>query len=290
MEEEVPATEEEFVTMVSAGLAATSPHMIAATVGALGRLVWEFHCELSLSLLFSERFLIAFGFIAKLEQSYLAELVETLVVFLTSPNREIVKSAIGFIKVSIVSLPASVITPSLPQLVPALINWSHEHSNHFKVNIRHLFERMIRKYGYNEIERYVPEDDKKLVSSIRKRQARSKKKRLEKMETEEGENEDEEVSLTTRFHDPFLAETEPRLLCRPHLNLKLPLVPLTMKSFTVQIRRDPLMKMLLLKIQLSPLLQVSRTGSRWRGRIGRNKRELIFRKMKMRFSIFWMTE
>ena len=46
MEEEVPATEEEFVTMVSAGLAATSPHMIAATVGALGRLVWEFHCTL----------------------------------------------------------------------------------------------------------------------------------------------------------------------------------------------------------------------------------------------------
>jgi len=63
-----------------------------------------------------------------------------------------------------------------------------------------------------------------------------------------------------------------------------------MKSFTVQIPRDPLMKMLLLKIQLSPLLQVSRTGSQWRGRIGRNKRELIFRKMKMRFSIFWMIE
>jgi ribosomal RNA-processing protein 12 len=45
MEEEVPASEEEFITMVSAGLAATSPHMIAATVGALGRLVWEFNSE-----------------------------------------------------------------------------------------------------------------------------------------------------------------------------------------------------------------------------------------------------
>jgi ribosomal RNA-processing protein 12 len=53
---------------------------------------------------------------------------------------------------------------------------------------------MIRKYGYDEIERYVPEDDKKLVSSIRKRQARSKKKKLAQMEIEE-ENDDEEVSL-----------------------------------------------------------------------------------------------
>jgi ribosomal RNA-processing protein 12 len=41
-EDEVEATAEEYVTMLSAGLAATSPHMIAATIGALGRLTWEF--------------------------------------------------------------------------------------------------------------------------------------------------------------------------------------------------------------------------------------------------------
>ncbi|GAA5912876.1 hypothetical protein JCM5296_003893 [Sporobolomyces johnsonii] len=174
MEEEVPATEEEFVTMVSAGLAATSPHMIAATIGALGRLVWEFHTSL--------------------KNSYLSELVETLVVFLSSANREIVKAAIGFIKVAIVSLPSALVTPSLPTLVPALINWSHEHSNHFKVKIRHLLERMIRKYGYNEVERYVPEDDKKLVSNIRKRQARSKKKKAAAMEVDGEDEEDGEAA------------------------------------------------------------------------------------------------
>jgi len=51
MEDEVDANEEEFVTMLSAGLAAANPHMIAASIGALGRLVWEFHsASLSLSL------------------------------------------------------------------------------------------------------------------------------------------------------------------------------------------------------------------------------------------------
>ncbi|GAA5884450.1 hypothetical protein JCM16303_005086 [Sporobolomyces ruberrimus] len=118
MEEEVPATEEEFVGMVSAGLAATSHHMIAATDGALGRLVWELH--------------------AKLDNSYLAELVETLAVFLTSPNREIVKSAIEFDKVSIVALPNSIFNPSLSALVPALINRSHEHSHHSEL-YKHSF-------------------------------------------------------------------------------------------------------------------------------------------------------
>ncbi|BGP27011.1 ribosomal protein [Rhodotorula toruloides] len=157
MEDEVDASEEEFVTMLSAGLAAANPHMIAATIGALGRLVWEFHTSL--------------------KDSYLTDLLETIVVFLSSANREIVKASLGFVKVAVVTLDTALVLPSLPQLVPALINWSHEHSNHFKVKIRHLLERMIRKYGFDTVERYVPEDDKKLVSNIRKRQARSKKKK-----------------------------------------------------------------------------------------------------------------
>ncbi|GAA5992112.1 hypothetical protein JCM10908_001772 [Rhodotorula pacifica] len=156
-EDEVEATAEEYVTMLSAGLAATSPHMIAATIGALGRLTWEFR--------------------ATLKDEYQSELLETIVVFLGSANREIVKASLGFVKVAVVSYDASLVTPCLPALVPALVNWSHEHSNHFKVKIRHLLERMIRKFGYDAIERYVPEDDKKLVSSIRKRQNRLKKKK-----------------------------------------------------------------------------------------------------------------
>ncbi|BGP19456.1 hypothetical protein JCM10213_006276 [Rhodosporidiobolus nylandii] len=174
MEDEVEASVEEFVTMLSAGLAAANPHMIAATIGALGRLIWEFHGEL--------------------KDAYLADLIETIVVFLTSANREIVKSALGFVKVAVVSLPAHLVTPSLPPLVPAIINWSHEHSNHFKVKIRHLLERMIRKYGYSEVERYVPEDDKKLVSNIRKRQARSKKKKAAAMEVDGEEGSDGEAA------------------------------------------------------------------------------------------------
>ncbi|GAA5863175.1 hypothetical protein JCM8547_002822 [Rhodosporidiobolus lusitaniae] len=172
MEEEVDASEEEFITMLSAGLAAASPHMIAASIGALGRLVWEFH--------------------STLKDAYLADLMETIVVFLTSANREIVKSALGFVKIAVVTLANSIVLPTLPQLVPALVNWSHEHSNHFKVKIRHLLERMIRKYGYQDVERYVPEEDKKLVSNIRKRQARSKKKKAAAMEVEGEEGSDDE--------------------------------------------------------------------------------------------------
>lgn len=45
MEEEATASMEEFVTMVSAGLAGSSPHMISATITSLSRLIFEFHSK-----------------------------------------------------------------------------------------------------------------------------------------------------------------------------------------------------------------------------------------------------
>jgi hypothetical protein len=127
-------------------------------------------------------------------------MMETIVVFLTSANREVVKSALGFVKIAVVTLRSTaIVTPTLPTLVPALINWSHEHSNHFKVKIRHLLERMIRKYGYQEVERYVPEEDKRLVSNIRKRQARSKKKKAAAMDVDGEQGSDAEVRLPSLF-------------------------------------------------------------------------------------------
>lgn len=104
------------------------------------------------------------------------ELLATILVFLGSANREIVKSSVGFVKVAIVALPPVNVQPHLSKLVPALFSWSHEHRNHFKLNIRHIFERLIRKFGYEEIEALVEEDDRKLLANIRKRQQRAKRK------------------------------------------------------------------------------------------------------------------
>ena len=135
-----------------------------------------------------------------IEVATLQELLTTLIIFLSSANREIVRSAVGYIKVSIVSLPASLVLPSLPTLIPALINWSHEHSNHFKVKIRHIIERLIRKFGIDVIEKEVPEEDRKLVQNIRKKQMRSKRKKLERAEAEaEQDMEDVEVCFSLFF-------------------------------------------------------------------------------------------
>ncbi len=52
----------------------------------------------------------------------LNEVVSTLLVFLTSTNREIVKSTFGFIKLAVHVLPESLMRPKLHQAAKVLVN------------------------------------------------------------------------------------------------------------------------------------------------------------------------
>ncbi|RFU80440.1 ribosomal rna-processing 12 [Trichoderma arundinaceum] len=148
---------EEFFTMVSAGLAGSTPHMISASVTAIARLLYEFRSSLS-------------------EQT-LSDLVQTMDLFLTSNNREIVKSCLGFVKVCVISLPVELMMPRLSTLVPNLIIWSNEHKGHFKAKVRHILERMVRRFGFEAINKACPESDRKLLANIRKTKERAKRKK-----------------------------------------------------------------------------------------------------------------
>jgi hypothetical protein len=54
----------------------------------------------------------------------------------------------------------------------------HDHKNHFKQKTVHIFERMIRKFGYDEIYRFAGEgDEKKVLVGIKKKKDRAKKKK-----------------------------------------------------------------------------------------------------------------
>ena len=167
--------------MVAASLTST-PHMISATITALSRLIFDFHTDLA--------------------PETTSNLIGTINVFLDSNDREIVKSAIGFVKVAIVTLPAAQITPHLPDLIPSLLTWSSDHKNHFKLKIRHIFERLIRKFGLEAIAAEVGEDNQKFVNNIRKRQQRQKRKKGRGGETDGkavGDASDDEVRLVERY-------------------------------------------------------------------------------------------
>lgn len=106
------------------------------------------------------------------------EIFSTLLVFLPSSNREIVKSTLGFVKLSVHTLAEEIIRPHLPELVPTLLKWSHDHKNHFKVKVRHIFERMIRRFGWEDVYASAGESEAaKVLLNIKKRKDRAKRKK-----------------------------------------------------------------------------------------------------------------
>jgi ribosomal RNA-processing protein 12 len=174
------ATLEEFFTMVSAGLAGVAPHMVAASITALSRLLFEFHDRLS--------------------KAVLDDLVATLVMFLQSNNREIVRSVLGFVKVAVVVLPEDLIRPRMPALVSGMMVWSRENKGRMRVKVRGILERSIRKFGAAQLEGWVGEEDRKMMVNIRKRKERSKRKKAA------GIDEESEDDGGTKNYDNELDE------------------------------------------------------------------------------------
>jgi len=165
---EATASVEEYMTMVAGGLAGATPHMISATVTAISRLVFEFRDSIS--------------------SQMLTEIFTTLLVFVTSANREIVKSVLGFIKLAIHTLPVDLMRPHLKDLVPALLRWSHDHKNHFKAKVRHIFERMIRRFSWEDVYSCAGEEEaRKVLVNIKKRKDRAKRKRALNADNDEDE-------------------------------------------------------------------------------------------------------
>lgn len=118
----------------------------------------------------------------------LNEIMATMLVFLSSANREIVKSVLGFMKLVIHTLPVELLRPHLKDLVPALLNWSHDHRNHFKVKVQHIFERMMRRFRYEEIYECAGDNEAaKVIVNIKKRKDRAKRKKATAKEDEDGD-------------------------------------------------------------------------------------------------------
>ncbi|CAG8564678.1 10955_t:CDS:2, partial [Racocetra fulgida] len=173
--QDVDANINEFVfKMVVAGLAATTPHMISATIASLTRLIFEFKFDL--------------------DQSNLHQLLDTMDNFVKCTNREIVKSALGFVKVVTTSLDVDFLVSHLSQIILGILTWSTEHRS-FKFKVRHIFERLIHRFGFDTIEKHVPENDRKLLSNIRKRKNRAKRRKNMDLDNDD-EKQDIEVSVS----------------------------------------------------------------------------------------------
>ena len=105
---------------------------------------------------------------------------------------------LGFLKVAIAVIPEQKLLPLVPRIVQGVLNWSKDAKNRFRLKVRVLIERLIRKLGADAIEPYVPKKDKALVSYILKERARAVRKKNRNKNAVEN---DDEMEIETKEED-----------------------------------------------------------------------------------------
>ncbi|KAI9031346.1 armadillo-type protein, partial [Hyaloraphidium curvatum] len=175
----------EFFRMVAAGLDAESAGMQAAAAACLARLLFEFRGDMP--------------------DTLISDVVQSALFAAESRNRELAKAGLGFVKVAVVSLPQELLEEHLERVVGALLAHSREHQSHFKSKTKHIFERLIRRFSYEAVEGFVPEEDRKLLANIRKRKERAKRRRSG---AEADDEEERGARVRGRTFEEVMADTD----------------------------------------------------------------------------------
>lgn len=121
------------------------------------------------------------------------QLLENVCLLLASRTRDVVKSALGFIKVAVVVMDVAHLAKHVQLVMEAIGKLSDDMRRHFRMKLRNLFTKFIRKFGFELVKGLLPEEYHKVLVNIRKAEARAKRHRaLNQAAVEEEEEEGEE--------------------------------------------------------------------------------------------------
>eukprot|EP00727_Mastigamoeba_balamuthi_P008748 m51a1_g4496 hypothetical protein (632) ;mRNA; f:338330-342306 len=153
------ASVEGLATLVVAGLGARSQHMVAASVLALTRVCYEFT--------------------ASMGAEFCDKLLGAVVMLLGVGDREVVRAVLSFFKVVLAVFPQAVLDAHLDSIIGGVESWKRKNRNYFRMEVKYLFERLLKKYGYERISAAVTDEMKKVLRNVVKSQEHRKKKERE---------------------------------------------------------------------------------------------------------------
>ena len=175
-----------FMGAVLAGLAG-SPNMIHCTILAISRIYFTFR----------EQF----------PEDLADQVLNNILVLLGSSSREVSGASLSFVKVIITTTPIISCTKYVPNIVKALVEMSDDCKRHFRLKTKFLYERLVRKFGWDFVSSLVPKSDEtthKRLKNMRKDLARRARKH-----SEDSGNDDEDFSVSKRHKtiDEILADS-----------------------------------------------------------------------------------
>ena len=153
----------EFLKAVTAGLGAETPHMRSASVMALSRLVFTYAWN-------DTTF-----------QTLLPSLLQTVLVLINEDSREVIKSVIGFVRISVSAIPSEQLESVLPEVVESLMTYQKK-KDRFRAKIKIILKKLVKVFGYEKLMPYVPESETRLLTHMRKLDEWQKRKKAAQRE------------------------------------------------------------------------------------------------------------
>ncbi|XP_044856219.1 RRP12-like protein isoform X2 [Mauremys mutica] len=157
-----------FLPLVYAGLTG-SVTMISCTLLALTRLLFQFKDHMGLAVV--------------------EQLLQNVCLLLGSRTRDVVKAALGFLKVALLLADAQLLAKHVQTMLEAVGRLTDDMRRHFRMKLRNLFTKFIRKFGFELVRGLLPAEYHKVLLNIRKAEARSRKQRALKQAVAASEEE-----------------------------------------------------------------------------------------------------
>ncbi|XP_016366610.1 RRP12-like protein [Sinocyclocheilus rhinocerous] len=177
----------EYLGHVFIGLT-SSVTMITCTVLALTRLVFHYKDSIAVS--------------------SLELLLQNVCLLLSSRTRDVVKASLGFLKVLLFSMDVKVLASHIAVIMEGISNMN-DMRRHFRVKLKNLYTKLIRKFGFELVKSMLPADQHKILVNIRKTEARNKRRKLViKTEEDGSDTEDEKPKVKEESIEDILAETD----------------------------------------------------------------------------------
>jgi len=143
-----------YMAALLAGLAG-NPGLIHCTVLAVSRIYFQFRD------LFPE--------------DLTDQILNNILMLMSSASREVAGAALSFVKVFVTSTPILNSTKYVASIVKALVEMPEDCKRHFRVKTKYLLERLVRKFGWDYVSSLVPKSELKMhkrLKNMRKELAR----------------------------------------------------------------------------------------------------------------------
>lgn len=137
----------EYIKLLSLPLMGTTNVMKSASIIALSRIIYQY----------KDRPVI---------QTLLPQIIQIILALFKIQVKEIIKSCLGFIKVLTSIYSKMQLETCAEQIIKAL--FVPHCKQKFRNKVKVILERLVRKIGYENVEPYIPEEDKKVIINIKK--------------------------------------------------------------------------------------------------------------------------